>query len=134
MEEDEGKKDSDISEFNESLLKIGRLNRHWDSVALFREKGEFNKLKWKLVSIEQELDFSAKKLDKKSKDNNYIQQLKNINDAIDKLNISKSSKETYNNLQELYKTLQEKEKLLREIQEVVGMGAKYKDISEDEWD
>ncbi len=119
--------DKDLgAEYNESLLKIGRLNNHWIALAKIREDGELGKVKGKLDSIELELIFNAEKLDKKP-NNNYVEQLEEINDKLE------SSAKTKRIIQ-FFKALKEKEKLLREIQQQSGMGSKFKDSSEDEWE
>jgi hypothetical protein len=120
----------EISEFNESALQIQRIHNHLVALATARENGNFNKVKWILDSIENELFYDAEKISNTKED--YVKQLNDIDEKIEALGISRNQKETYDNLCKLYKTLIEKERLLRRIQQISGKGSRYKDSDDDE--
>jgi len=133
----------ETAKYNESGLKIQRLHNHWLDVSKFREIGLLDKVKWKLDSIELELEYDAKKID--GNEEGYIDNLKEINKSIEgidkkinlfKIKIANITEEELKNIYNvlIYKYLKDKEKILREIQQESGMGSKYVSSDEDEWD
>jgi len=120
-----GEEEKKISEFNESMLQIQRLDNKWREIANAREQGDLSRAKFKLDSIEIELMNDAKILTNREYD--YVKELKNINKEIYNLN----PKET-KSIIKLYILLKEKEILLRQIQQECGKGSRYKASDEDE--
>ncbi len=119
-----------ISTFNESILQIQRLNNDLVEAKYHRKKGRLKNYKFILETIEDELYYDAKILDKriKDKDRKYITRLRELNEIIDMSILSK-------NFKDFYLTLREKERLLREIQQNCGKGSSYKREGEDDdWD
>lgn len=128
-----------ISEYNENALSISRLHNHWIDFYKHMEAGIYGKVKEKLESIEIELKYDAKNLEKSS-GIKYNTELEKINKKIKDIplqisKIRKSLKEQsieklYNAL--LHEPLREKAILLKEIQQESGKGSTYKNPEEDE--
>lgn len=129
-----------LSEFNEAVYQIARLNVLWSICNTLASSGKLTEWKWKLDRIWIELSADAKQKDGKelwdiylSKDykdfsernkNSYLARLKLINE-----NIAKAKTR-----EELYNTLQEKEIFLRTLQDDVGKGSKKRMEFEEDWD
>ena len=103
-----------ISEFNEAGLQIQRLHNSWLDIARFRERGDFYAARWKLDTIEAELNNDIVRQE-------FVDEMKELNESI----FNEVSK------LEVYKLLLKKEKLLRRVQDKAGKGGKYKDPDED---
>ncbi len=118
-----------ISEFNESLFQIQRINNDLVEAKFYRKKGHLKKYKFILETIEDELYYDAEKLDKERKEGSdtYVKKLNKVNRSIDFAIISHEMIKFYN-------YLREKERLLRRVQQECGKGAKYRGIDEDDWD
>jgi len=117
------------AEFNENAFKISRLHNSWLDVQKYRKNCNYKSLKITLDSIEAELYYDAKKLDKEidKEEDKYVKRLKKINTEI-KNSIKKLK------LEEVYDNYFQKEIILREIQQESGMGSTYKPEDEDEFD
>lgn len=116
--------DKQISEFNESMLQIQRLHNHWLDFDKFIKRGDFSSARWELDSIEGELFWDAKRIDRDDDETGYVKQLFVINKTI-KISFFKIHPV------KVYNLLREKERLLREIQQESGKGARYKSEDED---
>ncbi len=118
-----------ISTFNESALQIQRIGNDLVEAKYHRKKGRLIKYRFILETIEDELYYDAKKLDKNIKEESekYLYNLKEINKSIDLSILSKD-------FSKFYQDLRKKERLLREIQQECGKGASYKSADEDELD
>lgn len=115
--------ENQVSEFNENANKIQRLHNYWLEIAKARHRGNFGDARWLLDTVESELKYEAKRIDK-ANDTKYVADLKEINTKL-------------NNTRKLflvYRLILEKEELLREVQQEIGMGTTYKDPDEDEMD
>lgn len=136
-------KSREVSEFNEAVNQIMRLNYLWNSIARYREGGKLQQARWKLDTAELELKHDAKKVDR-DKNTNYVTQLVKINNAIKVVDIKVNKLIKGKEVDEgyirrlygafLYNLLINKETLLREIQEEAGKGGKYKSSDDDELD
>ena len=112
-----------VAAFNENAFKIQRLHNYWLEAARYRHNGYFEKSRWFLDTIEAELKFDARKLDKR-KGYKFVLRLININRKF----IFSESKPKF------YMLLLEKEEVLREVQQEIGMGTTYRDLDEDDMD
>lgn len=110
--------ESMISEFNEAQLQIMRLNNIWLGCRNYRNNGKLIDWKWALVDAEIELNNDAMRIDKQ-KNTNWIQEIKDLNEEIEK-------EEDKDDLAKLFNKLVEKEKKLRKLQEDAGKGTKLK--------
>jgi hypothetical protein len=136
-------KTREVSEFNEAINQIMRLNYLWNSIARFRESGKLQQARWKLDTVELELMHDAKKVDKE-KGSTYVKQIEAINKTIQLVDfkvhrITKGKdydevdiRKLYNSL--IYNLIIKKEAILREIQEEAGKGGSYKSANEDDMD
>lgn len=132
-----------VSEYNENALQIIRLNNLWIDYYRYMEAGSYGRVKEKLESIETELLYDAKQLERNNV-GKYHTQLKNINDDIEKIpnklkileknddSIFKEDSRERIYYAFLYNPLRKKARLLKEIQQEAGKGARYKDPDEDE--
>jgi DNA repair ATPase RecN len=122
--------DKKISEFNEAVLQIQRLNEIWISCRKNRKTGNLAQWKWELDQAEDELYRDAERLDKENKNSDFIDQLNTINKKVDiKIEDLKRGKVK---IDQYYKDLREKERLLRKLQDQAGKGSKLKDMYGDE--
>ena len=112
-----------ISEFNESMLQIQRLHNHWLDFDKFVKRGNFLPARWELDSVESELYWDAKRMDR-DEELGFVKQLNDINLLI---------QSAYNRgfVKLVYTLLRNKERLLREIQQESGKGSRYKSEEED---
>jgi len=116
----------EVSEFNENAFSIARLHEIKEAGRRARESGNLIKYSEVLDSMEIELRYDSKKIDKAEK-TTFASKLDNVNKKIISAKLSKK-------LGNYYSALREKDILLREIQEESGKGTRYKSMDEDDWD
>lgn len=114
-----------ISEFNEAIFQLKRVNHHFEKLASYRDNGYVERMMPVLDSLEIEFTFDAEKLSDET-DVDYVGKLKEINDKI--FEAMKNKKRDL-----FYLHMLEKEKLLRKIQQISGKGGKYKDPYDDDF-
>jgi hypothetical protein len=114
-----------ISQFNDAIQKIQRLNDIWVASRQLREKGLLKAWYFKLDGATAELKHDAELLDRKNKNNYYIKELEAVTFKIKKAVARKDRTE-------MYEHIFEKECLLREIQDEAGMGPKRRPADDDE--
>ena len=113
------------TEFNENANQIQRLHNKYLEISNALENGNFETARWKLNSVEVELNEHAESLDEsngRENEKKFVDQLEKINKSLDN---SPTKGHTYS-------LLLEKHKLLRKIQQKIGMGTTFKDLDEDE--
>ena len=113
----------DISQFNEAMLQIQRLHNLWLDFTRFSETGQLDRARWKLNSVELELNFDIHKVSK-IEDTNYVGELKAMNAEL----------ANGVGMERKYNLILEKGKLLKTIQQLAGKGAIYRDPEEDDFD
>jgi hypothetical protein len=120
-----------IAQFDESIMKLFRMNNSWVRAQRYRESGNLIQWRWVLDSLYLELAYESERLDKdnelEGKPEGYVAKLKKLDHNIPELILKRK-------LADLYETLKEKERLLREIQQESGMGTKHKSMIDDEMD
>jgi len=118
-----------ISQFNDAILQIQRLDEIWKECRRCREKGLLLVWKWKLDSAELELNDDAERLDGNKEDNEKKTTFATkINNADREILIAQKKKDWTS----FYLKLFEKEKILRSIQNSAGKGGKLKP-EDDDW-
>jgi hypothetical protein len=118
-----------ISEFNEAVFQIQRLNSIWIECKLRRQRGDIPGVMTALDNAAIELWVDAAKID--SRDKNEVGYQKKIT-ALDKEMEYVIEQKDIKSLRNLYKLEIIKEKLLRQLQEDAGKGGKTK-LEDDEW-
>ena len=107
-----------VSEFNSAIDELQGLSKDYNLCIRFREQGSFSACKEKLTTIQIKLNNDITFLD--NADNNYVNELKRINNELED-----AAKEKKRN--KIYSLLIEKEILLRKVQEDAGKGSKWQD-------
>ena len=116
------------SEFNESFLKIQRLDSIWRDIRRNRESGNIQKYECILRSAEAELKFDINRLSVKKNNTDYSKEINKFKREIiecNKILIKEVSEQTKigvtNKKWELLICIEE---ILREVQQESGMGVK----------
>ena len=114
-----------ISEFNDGIAKIQRLNNIWNLCHSFSTKGNLIAYKWQLDRAWVELSSSAIQRDK----NNKIEKEKNVNKI---KNHNENIANVIRDKEKLYKALLEKEIFLRCLAKDLGIEGKDKSPDDDD--
>jgi len=139
---DDQKRDME-SAFNEGMLQIQRLNYLWMQINNYSRTGKYTDWRWSLDAIWRELSRDAIKsssgvvkpgeYDKVIKENPWFKQYVRLRGIVD-VEFVNSSKSIPGSMGRYYNALHDLEIFLRTLQDSVGKGGKYKDMSEDEMD
>lgn len=112
----------EVSEFNEMLFQIQRLNNILAQCREKRLKGDLTGWKFELDCMYSELRYDIERLDNAKKSYGFLEEFKKIDKLILLAHKNISKERDF-----LYPLLKAKEELLRKVQQLSGKGTKYSD-------